>query len=156
MKRLYERLLRYFVSILVNRFPQKCKDLLSPRLRAALLGLVIYFDTSRLKGIIKSNNFENLDDVYQPSAPIEWIRQLFQFRSIEKKSKILVIIHAYYLELLPEILIHLKYIPEDFDLIITNSSGLELSISDRDLPSFCQKNLTLQNLLKNNLQDFVL
>lgn len=110
-----------------------------------MLDLIIYLDASRFRGMVGINRLENEDDAYQPAVPVEWIRQIFHYRAIKTKSKILVYIHVYYLELLPEIIELLKNISEDFDLIITNSSQSEVKIDSLELPNTCQKKFVLKS-----------
>ena len=48
--------------------------------------------------------------------------------TIEDPARVGVVIHCFYDDLLPELLEHLKNLPVDFDLFITNASGKELSV----------------------------
>lgn len=48
--------------------------------------------------------------------------------TIEDPARVGVVIHRFYDDLLPELLEHLKNLPVDFDLFITNASGKELSV----------------------------
>jgi lipopolysaccharide biosynthesis protein len=48
--------------------------------------------------------------------------------TVENPALVAVALHVYYADLLPELLEQLEHIPVEFDLIVTNSSGTELSI----------------------------
>ncbi|MFT0846434.1 glycoside hydrolase family 99-like domain-containing protein [Actinomycetaceae bacterium L2_0104] len=52
--------------------------------------------------------------------------------TIESPARVGVVIHCFYADLLPELLEHLKNLPVDFDLFITNASGEQLQVP-RDL-----------------------
>jgi lipopolysaccharide biosynthesis protein len=64
--------------------------------------------------------------------PDEWrVREDLKF---EHPSRVGVLIHVFYAELLPELLTALRDMPVDFDLIITNASQLPLHVEASDLP----------------------
>lgn len=47
--------------------------------------------------------------------------------TIENPARLAVVIHCFYRDLLDELFAHLRYIPVDFDLLITNASGEEVT-----------------------------
>jgi lipopolysaccharide biosynthesis protein len=47
---------------------------------------------------------------------------------LESPSRVAAVVHVYYVDLLPEILRSLESIPVEFDLLITNASGREISV----------------------------
>jgi hypothetical protein len=145
MKKMYSKVLRQIVSKISNLIPRRYMNIVSPKLRGAVLDLIIYFDSSSLISMFKADSFEDHDDVYQPSVPVDWIKELYDFRLIEKESKILVLLHAFYLELLPEIIGQLSNIHENFDLVITCSANFDLKIDEAELPIFCKKYLVLRS-----------
>jgi lipopolysaccharide biosynthesis protein len=59
--------------------------------------------------------------------PNDWSVQVKQFKDAYNGSKLVVVFHVYYLDLVDEILESLRNIPVAFDLIVTNSSGATIS-----------------------------
>lgn len=75
--------------------------------------------------------------------PEPWRALIAEFRP---QSKVVVLVHVFYVELLEEILLHLASIPVEFDLIVTNSSEFDLQIETNRLPNLrSQISLKLQN-----------
>jgi lipopolysaccharide biosynthesis protein len=51
---------------------------------------------------------------------------------IESPSRVGVVVHVYYPELLPELLFHIEQIPVPYDLFVTNASGQPLDLPPED------------------------
>jgi hypothetical protein len=146
MKRLYIRILRRLVTKNVGRIPVKLKNLVTPEARRVILDLIIYLDPTALKRKKNRPVLIEEDDLRHPVVPLNWIKEIHQFRVSTKDSKILVLVHAFYLDLVPEIINYLENIPENFDLIITNSTDTRLDLKNEDLPELCQKYIELRSI----------
>ncbi|WP_291055618.1 glycoside hydrolase family 99-like domain-containing protein [Herbiconiux sp.] len=64
--------------------------------------------------------------------PGEWKKQ---FLAAPPTSRIAVVVHVYYTDLLPQILESIAAIPVPFDLLVTNASGEDVSIDAAALPN---------------------
>ncbi|MFB2599291.1 glycoside hydrolase family 99-like domain-containing protein [Herbiconiux sp. P17] len=64
--------------------------------------------------------------------PGEWKKQ---FTAKPTTSRIAVVVHVYYVDLVPQIVESLAVLPEPFDLIVTNSSGEPVEIDMNAMPN---------------------
>ncbi|WP_382307452.1 glycoside hydrolase family 99-like domain-containing protein [Herbiconiux sp. UC225_62] len=64
--------------------------------------------------------------------PGEWKKQ---FTAKPTTSRIAVVVHVYYVDLLPQIVESLAALPVQFDLIVTNSSGTPIEIDMNAMPN---------------------
>jgi lipopolysaccharide biosynthesis protein len=70
----------------------------------------------------------------QPSSyPDAW-RQRPGSIALVNASKVAVVVHVYYTELLDELIEQLAFLPVEFDLIVTNSSGIPIDVDRARLP----------------------
>lgn len=65
------------------------------------------------------------------SFPDSWIRVETR---IERPSRVAVVVHVFYAELLGDILRRLSAVPVPFDLLVTNASGAPISVDRQGLP----------------------
>lgn len=67
-----------------------------------------------------------LPHLTSPSFPPSWRPQIANWLSRENTPEVCLVIHAYYLDLLDDLLLKLTEIAFDFDLVITNSASSSL------------------------------
>ncbi|MCS5716612.1 glycoside hydrolase family 99-like domain-containing protein [Herbiconiux sp. CPCC 205763] len=79
-------------------------------------------------GVWAANRTNRLKALY----PGEWKKQ---FTAKPTTSRIAVVVHVYYVDLLPQIVESLAALPVQFDLIVTNSSGEPLEIDMNTMPN---------------------
>ncbi|WP_255410391.1 glycoside hydrolase family 99-like domain-containing protein [Cryobacterium sp. N19] len=67
----------------------------------------------------------------RPAIPHSWAGSI---STPESPSRIAVVLHVYYVDLVAELIEELAYIPVEFDLIITNASGHHVDLQTSHLP----------------------
>jgi len=79
----------------------------------------VFFNTNLTRGY-------NLPHLEKSEFPHSWRLQLSQWYRRKNIPNVCIVLHVFFIELVPEILSEIAKIPFEFDLIITNSSNVEL------------------------------
>lgn len=71
-------------------------------------------------------NWLNRRDNKIRRVPVQWTESVSSFKNQTSSARIAVVLHVYYLDLVDELLDGLNNLPVEFDLIVSNASGVSI------------------------------
>lgn len=116
--------------------------------RAGLLRRISKYRSMAVSGIRQAQEWRRRRGPHAPLDFADWVeRRLARnsagfpdaWRTVEalplrQPSRVGVLLHAFYADLVPELLVALRTVPVEFDLIVTNATGTPLSLDTTELP----------------------
>lgn len=117
--RIRQKLIRFFVRYIPRNLMQKIPPTFRKRIKH-----LIYPEPVRFTELNVQHFDRKQPHLTSPSFPPSWRPQIANWLAREKAPQVCLVIHAYYVELLDDLLLKLANITFDFDLVITNSSSL--------------------------------
>ena len=123
---LYNR--QRLVKLIAKWIPKKLMRSVPFRVRTYIKTKIFREDLGSTP-LVSQDGDRQLPHLTSPSFPANWRSQIREWLEREKLPQVCVVVHAYYLEVLDEIILKLLNIGIDFDLVVTNSSNDDLDQS---------------------------